>query len=93
MSRRLHSGVLVTLIVLATAVGAAALLAQGGTAPTATAVTTPRQQFGHDIGDDYVLVNYTQYVDYLKRLDRESDRLLVVDIGATAEGRTGTRPS
>jgi hypothetical protein len=50
-------------------------------------VTTPKQQFGHDIGDDYVLVNYTQYVEYLRKLDGESDRMTVVDIGPTEEGR------
>jgi hypothetical protein len=51
-------------------------------------VTSPRDQFGHDIGDDYLLVNYTQYEQYLHKLDRESDRVKVVDIGKTAEGRT-----
>jgi hypothetical protein len=50
-------------------------------------ITSPRQQFGWDIGDDYRLVNYTQYVEYLRKLDGESDRLTVVDIGATAENR------
>ena len=56
--------------------------------PGAARVTAPRAQFGHDIGDDYVLVNYTRYVEYLQKLDRESDRMIVVDIGKTAEGRT-----
>ncbi len=51
-------------------------------------VTPPRAQFGHDIGDDYVLVNYTRYVEYLQKLDRESDRMTVVEIGKTAEGRS-----
>ena len=51
------------------------------------ALTSPKAQFGHDIGDDYFLVNYTQYVDYLLKLDRESDRMTVVEIGKTAEGR------
>src|SRR5215467_15329377 len=50
-------------------------------------LTTPKEQFGFDIGDDYVLVNYTQYVDYLKKLDRESDRLTVKEIGKSSEGR------
>jgi hypothetical protein len=50
-------------------------------------ITTPKEQFGWEIGDDYRLVNYTQYVEYLNRIDRESDRVTVVDIGATAEGR------
>jgi len=50
-------------------------------------LTTPKEQFGFNIGDDYVLVNYTQYVDYLKKLDRESDRLTVEEIGKSSEGR------
>jgi hypothetical protein len=69
------------------AAGAADFAAQVRTAATAAAVISPREQFGHDIGADYVLVNYTQYVEYLKKLDRESDRLSLVDIGPTAEGR------
>ena len=37
------------------------------------AVTTPRQQFGADIGDDYFLANYTQLEEYWKALDLQSD--------------------
>ncbi len=51
-------------------------------------ITTPRQEFGSNIGDDYFLATYTQLEDYWKQLDRESDRLSLVDIGRTAEGRT-----
>lgn len=51
-------------------------------------ITTPREQFGHNIGDDYFLVNYAQMVAYWKKLDQESDRMTMVDIGKTAEGRT-----
>src|SRR5262250_103372 len=51
-------------------------------------ITTPKQQFGFDIGDDYVLVNYTQYETYLKKLAQESDRLPVLNIGKSSEGRT-----
>ena len=53
-----------------------------------TRITTPKEQFGFNIGDDYVLVNYTQYVDYLKKLSRESDRLKLEEIGKSSEGRT-----
>src|SRR5436309_2437267 len=53
-----------------------------------TRITTPKEQFGFDIGDDYVVVNYTQYVDYLKKLSRESDRLKLEEIGKSSEGRT-----
>ena len=51
------------------------------------AITTPLQQFGHAIGDDYQLVNYTQETEYLQKLAKESDRMKLVDIGLTAEGR------
>jgi hypothetical protein len=50
-------------------------------------VTSPRQQFGFDIGTDYMLVNYSQLLNYWQKLDEESDRLAVERIGTTAEGR------
>src|SRR4030081_1299645 len=52
-----------------------------------TGITSPRDQFGHDIGDDYFLANYSQMIDYWRKLDRESDRMKMVRIGTTAEGR------
>jgi hypothetical protein len=51
-------------------------------------ITSPKEQFGFNIGDDYVLVNYTQYEAYLKKLGQESDRLTVLPIGKSSEGRT-----
>jgi hypothetical protein len=51
-------------------------------------ITTPKEQFGFNIGDDYVLVNYTQYEAYLKKLAQQSDRLTVLPIGKSSEGRT-----
>ncbi|MDQ3213128.1 MAG: peptidase, partial [Acidobacteriota bacterium] len=62
------------------------LMAIAAVAPAQT-VTSPRQQFGFDIGDDYQLATYTQFVEYWRKLDAESDRMRVVDIGKTAEGR------
>jgi hypothetical protein len=50
-------------------------------------ITSPKEQFGFNIGDDYVLANYTQYVDYLKKLDRETDRMTMEEIGTSSEGR------
>ena len=52
-----------------------------------TRVTSPLQYFGYDIGDDYHLINYTQIMAYWEKLDTESDRMQLVDIGPTAEGR------
>ena len=50
-------------------------------------VTTPEQQFGHEIGADYQLVNYTELYEYFQKLSEESDRITVEDIGLTEEGR------
>ena len=53
-----------------------------------TNVTSPIEQFGFNIGDDYHLANYAQLSDYWQKLDRESDRMTLVNIGNTAEGRS-----
>ncbi len=50
-------------------------------------VTSPKEFFGFNIGDDYRLATYTQFVDYWKKVDAESDRMIVEEIGKTAEGR------
>ena len=63
------------------------LLALAPLQAQAPKVTTPQEQFGHEIGADYVLPNYKQLSDYWRKLDKESDRLQVVSIGKTAEGR------
>jgi hypothetical protein len=69
---------------LALAIG---LFASAGAPATAQTVTSPKQQFGFEIGADYQLPNYQQLVAYWQKLDRESDRMRVVEIGKTAEGR------
>ena len=51
-------------------------------------ITSPLKQFGFDIGDDYQLFNYAQLVEYWKKLERESARMVLVEIGKTAEGRS-----
>ncbi len=64
------------------------LLLTAGVAQAQGHVTTPKQHFGHAIGDDYWLPNYDQYESYLKTIARESNRAKLVEIGKTAEGRT-----
>src|SRR5262245_29343965 len=56
-------------------------------ADAATRITTPKEYFGFNLGDDYCLANYQQLVGYWSKLERESDRLKVVRIGASEEGR------
>ena len=50
-------------------------------------ITTPKEALGFGAGEDYALASYTQLSDYWKRLDQESDRLSVVQIGVSSEGR------
>ena len=57
-------------------------------APAASGITSPKTEFGHAFGDDYFLANYKQMEAYWRKLDRESDRMVLEDIGKTAEGRT-----
>jgi len=64
-----------------------ALLLLALNAPAAS-LTSPKDFLGFNLGDDYHLANYTQLVGHWERLDRESDRLKVVPIGLTEEGRT-----
>ena len=67
-----------TLVLLASMFGAA--VAQ-------TPVTSPKEQFGFNIGDDYQLANYTQLSEYWKKLAQQSDRIKLEEIGKSAEGR------
>ena len=39
-------------------------------------ITSPKEQFGFNLGDDYQLANYAQLTDYWKRLAQQSDRFL-----------------
>ena len=50
-------------------------------------ITTPRQQLGFNIGDDYHLATYTQLAEYWRKLAQESPRMVLEEIGRTAEGR------
>src|SRR4249920_3169208 len=67
---------------------AVALVTALATVPAAeTTVTSPKQFFGFSIGDDYQLANYTQLAEYWHKLEKESNRMKVVEIGKTSEGR------
>ncbi|HEY3380756.1 MAG TPA: M14 metallopeptidase family protein [Vicinamibacterales bacterium] len=50
-------------------------------------ITTPKEALGFNVGDDYFLASYTQLQAYWGKLAKESDRMKLVDIGKTAEGR------
>ena len=55
--------------------------------PSAGKVPRPADVFGFEPGTDYKLATHAQIVEYFKRLDAASDRVVVEEIGKTAEGR------
>ena len=79
-SPRLHrlAHLAVSLLILA---GTAAPMAAQGR------ITSPKDFFGFNIGDDYNLATYTQFMAYWRKIDAESPRMVVQEIGKTAEGR------
>ncbi|HEU5262211.1 MAG TPA: M14 metallopeptidase family protein, partial [Gemmatimonadales bacterium] len=56
-------------------------------APAQRHVTTPREALGFEIGADYRLATYTQLEAYWRTLARESPRIVLREIGKTAEQR------
>jgi zinc carboxypeptidase len=50
-------------------------------------ITSPKEAFGHDFGEDYFLASYQQISTYWRALAKESPRITVHEIGKTAEGR------
>src|ERR1035437_3143936 len=75
------------LAVALTAVVLAAVALATSTASAQAHVTTPKEEFGANFGDDYFLANYKQIAAYWHKLETQSDRIKVVEIGKTAEGR------
>jgi hypothetical protein len=56
-------------------------------APARAQITTPKEHFGFNIGDDYHLATYTQFESYVRMLADESPRMVLEEIGQTSEGR------
>lgn len=74
--RRIHlASILISVLFTATAIAQ-------------SKIANPKEQLGFNFGDDYQLANYTQLVDYWKKLAGQSDRMKLVEIGKSAEGRT-----
>lgn len=48
---------------------------------------TPESVLGFKPGDDYRLATYEEAMEYFKRLDAASDRLRLLEVGRTSEGR------
>ena len=62
------------------------LAATGSSAQTR--VPDPQSAFGFAACADYKLATYEQIADYFRALDAATDRMALLEIGQTAEGRT-----
>lgn len=67
---------------------AALLCAASLSAPLVVAqVPDPVSFFGHEVGADYKLINYTDMSRYFRAVEQASDRVKLVDIGPTSYGQ------
>lgn len=55
--------------------------------PAIAQVSTPRQVLGHVMGEDRYVPSYSDMVRYWRVLEQQSNRIRLIDIGATTEGR------
>jgi hypothetical protein len=69
-----------------TKLGAALLLASW--LVRAAAVPTPESHFGHRIGEDRTVLDWSRVVSYFRALEHASDRILVRELGRSTEGRS-----
>ncbi|MBX3462968.1 MAG: peptidase [Planctomycetes bacterium] len=68
----------------------ASLAVLGFLSVAAAQVPSPEAFFGHEIGADHRLVNYTDLARWLQAVERGSDRVRLVDIGPTSYGQRMT---
>src|SRR5215468_5358640 len=50
-------------------------------------IPTPESVLGHKPGDDFYLATYDESLDYFKKLDAATDKLQLLNVGKTSEGR------
>jgi hypothetical protein len=78
---RFSPAVLAHLVLIFTVLGLLALL---GSAQEK--VTSPSEFFGHEVGADRKIARWDKIVDYFGRLEKESGKLKVINMGPSTEG-------
>ena len=58
------------------------------TLSNAQSLPSPKEHFGFSIGDNYKLATYTQTENYFRKIAAASNRVSLVDMGKTEEGRS-----
>ncbi|MFN0088465.1 MAG: M14 metallopeptidase family protein [Blastocatellia bacterium] len=53
----------------------------------AQTIPTPESVLGHKPGEDFYLATYDESLDYFRKLDASSDKIQLVNVGKTSEGR------
>ena len=66
---------------------AALFLSLTATALHGAALPTPQSHFGHPIGADRELLDWSKVVSYFEALGKSTDRIRVKELGKTADGR------
>ena len=66
----------------------ALMLASGAASAAGAQVPTPASVLGHTPGDDYYLADYEDSLRYFHALAKASDRIKMVSIGKSTQGRT-----
>lgn len=74
-------------VVFSAAVAAASAFASPGVAPVRAQVPTPESVLGFEVGADFELATYEQSLEYFRRLDAASDRVMLQEVGRTSYGR------
>ncbi|HZC25561.1 MAG TPA: M14 family zinc carboxypeptidase, partial [Actinopolymorphaceae bacterium] len=89
MRHRIQAGLAVPIVIALTAVVGPATTRQVATVsdPPESNLPTPASVLGFAPCTDYKLANYEQITSYLTRLDKASERMKLMTIGKTAEGR------
>jgi Zinc carboxypeptidase len=64
-----------------------ALLVLGSGVAAAQSIPTPESVLGYPVGADFHLASYEDSIAYFQKLDEASDRLELVRVGETSEGR------
>ncbi len=69
---------------------ATALLLLPAAAQAQRTVPAPESVFGHAVGADFKLIDYTQSIAFFRQLAQGSDRIRLVEVGRTSQGRPWT---
>lgn len=72
------------------ALGALLLLVGRTLLAQPAALPTPESVLGHRVGADFRLIDYRQSIDYFRRLAAASDRIRLLEVGRTSQGRPWT---